>query len=484
MVERTASPWCSPMSTIPEKRSKPEDPDIKDLIDGAASVDVVTNETFKRHLEFLQQCFLINQDHRNKFATTPEKFMESEMELVEELERFRTVATDPSLIPLLNSSSDWLHIMLDLLDHPNTDVTEKVVSLLDEVSEIDETMTVEDLENLKDLFKNFIQQHLMSKLLTNVKRYGNGEVEGISETLEMIENLADLDPMLLDDIDWKDWSNYLADLLYDRSSASSVTRQYGAELTAILLRASAKFKSSFLSDPYGLDKVLASMAHFKATGDPQDADEIEYFENLFDIICDSVLDTAGLDNFLTCSGIDLMLMLLTEKTMCRIRAIKVISFSLSNPSTTGNVADIIVESNGLRILSPILLRQGERSLQKAFPKYFSPAQDVEFICSIVISLLRFCKPENLNRVISKLSDKLEDRLGRLIDLHRIYASSPSEEAIYALEQVHLMCCHLRKHFPEIIVEPDVITAINTTILTLAEDTNEQEQAYLKSLLLQ
>jgi len=472
------------MSTTSEKRSKPDDNDIMDLIDGAVSVDAVTTETFKRHLEFLQQCFLINQDHRNKFANTPEKFMESEMELVEELERFRTVATDLSLIPLLNSSPDWIHIILDLLDHPNTDVTEMVVSLLDEVSEIDEAMTVEDIENLKKLFKNLIQQNLMIKLLTNVRRYKTGEFEGISEALEMIENLADLDPSILNSIDWKDWSNYLADLLYDRSSASPLSRQYGAELTAILLRASAKFKSTFLSDPYGLDKVLASAAHFKASGDPQDADEIEYFENLFDIICDSVLDSGGLEIFLTCSGIDLMLMMLTEKTMCRIRAIKVISFSLSNPSTTGKVANIIVESNGLRILSPLLLRQGEKSLQKAFPKYFSPAQDVEFICSIFVSLIRFCDPENSCRVFSKLSDKLQDRLGKLIDLHRLYSNSPTEETVYALEQVHLMCCHLRQHFPEIVIEPDVVTAINTTILALAEDTNEQEQAYLKRLLLQ
>lgn len=59
---------------------------------------------------------------RIKFPDSPEKFMESEVELHEILQEMRVLATAPDFYPLLVKLR-VIPSVLELLSHDNTDVT-------------------------------------------------------------------------------------------------------------------------------------------------------------------------------------------------------------------------------------------------------------------------------------------------------------------------------------------------------------------------
>lgn len=72
---------------------------------------------------------LKNREMRIKFPDQPEKFMESEMDLYDALQELSAVATVPDQYPLLVELK-CVNSLLELLSHDNTDVSTKVVNLL------------------------------------------------------------------------------------------------------------------------------------------------------------------------------------------------------------------------------------------------------------------------------------------------------------------------------------------------------------------
>lgn len=75
-----------------------------------------------------------NQRLRVKFADEPEKFVESEMELDEEIKKLFAVAASPDLYPALVDLGA-ARSLLGLLAHDNTDVSLSVIGLLVELTD-------------------------------------------------------------------------------------------------------------------------------------------------------------------------------------------------------------------------------------------------------------------------------------------------------------------------------------------------------------
>lgn len=400
-------------------------------------------------------------DHRIKYASNPEKyvphsviastnvfrFMESEVQLDEELSRFESIAAQPDLLPLL--SSKWFQTFLPLLQHQNSDISGRVVSLLAEMTEMDEDIRPVEYDHLFDFCEALISNQVLPLLLENIQRLDESlddEANTVFKSITVIENLVDIDPRVLEvvsDESWKNWASWLSSRFY-KQEGSEENKFYSAEIVAILLRACPNFKSAFLSSSEGVDMTLASIAQFKANGNPSSADEVEYFENLFDILCDFVLDQRGLPLFLASEGIDFLLMLLKEtKLMVRIRAIRVLSFALTNRETVAQVSEKIVAKGGLKVLSPILMRKGISALKKLFPRLYSDVQDVEYICSIFAAILRFSSDEVLQRVETKFEEKDGEKTGSLIALHKEYHGRDADEFVSAIRQVDLILAILK-----------------------------------------
>ena len=77
-----------------------------------------------------------NLEMRMKYADQPEKFMESELGLDEEVQRLLAVAASPELYPDFVATGVIEHLMA-LLSHENTDIAADVLELFHELTDAD-----------------------------------------------------------------------------------------------------------------------------------------------------------------------------------------------------------------------------------------------------------------------------------------------------------------------------------------------------------
>ena len=102
----------------------------------------------KRMLLSFEKKVLKNQEMRVKFPDMPEKFMESELELNDEIQKLHVVATVPEYYPILLETSA-IQTVLGLLSHENSDIAIAVMDLLQELT--DESAMSESEEEVEGL---------------------------------------------------------------------------------------------------------------------------------------------------------------------------------------------------------------------------------------------------------------------------------------------------------------------------------------------
>ncbi len=90
----------------------------------------------KRMLLNFEKKVLRNQEMRIKFPDLPEKFMESELELNDEIQKLHVVATVPEHYPVL-IEVNAVQTLIGLLSHDNSDITIAVIDLLQELTDVD-----------------------------------------------------------------------------------------------------------------------------------------------------------------------------------------------------------------------------------------------------------------------------------------------------------------------------------------------------------
>lgn len=90
----------------------------------------------KRLLLSFEKKVLRNQEMRIKFPDLPEKFMESELELNDEIQKLHVVATAPEHYPVL-IEVNTVQTLVGLLSHDNSDLAIAVIDLLQELTDVD-----------------------------------------------------------------------------------------------------------------------------------------------------------------------------------------------------------------------------------------------------------------------------------------------------------------------------------------------------------
>lgn len=115
----------------------------------------------------------------------------------------------------------------------------------------------------------------------------------------------------------------------------------------------------------GIDDLLQLLSIYKRK-DPKDPDEIEMMENMFDCLCSSLAEKEIKQLFLEGEGIELMVIMIKEKKMARIRAVKVLDYATSTKAGTANCLRF-VEIMGLKTLFSIFSRKVKESALKEDP---------------------------------------------------------------------------------------------------------------------
>jgi beta-catenin-like protein 1 len=98
---------------------------------------------------------LKNQEMRVKFPDMPDKFMESELELNDEIQKLHVVATVPEYYPILIETSA-IQTILGLLNHDNSDISIAIIDLLQELT--DEEAMVDSEEEMEGLVDTLLTE--------------------------------------------------------------------------------------------------------------------------------------------------------------------------------------------------------------------------------------------------------------------------------------------------------------------------------------
>ncbi|KAJ3150840.1 hypothetical protein HDU89_002837 [Geranomyces variabilis] len=398
-----------------------EQKEIWDIVDaGEEAPATIELSTLKKMVLKFEKVINKNQDLRVKYADTPLKFIESEADLDEEIKNMVAASAAPEHYATLVDLGTHVSI-LGLLSHENTDISIATVNLLNELT--DEDLVTEASEEaevgLKALVAALVENDALSLLVQNLNRLDEAQAEdrqGVFNTLSVLENFIGVDPRLSETIVEK--TTLLPYLLQRiRPKAFDSNRQYASEMLSVLMQNSRANRLK-LGELGGVDTLLRVLAAYKRR-DPQDADEIELMENLFDTLCAALTESEIKQLFLDGEGLELMLLMIKEKKMARMRAVKVLSHAMLGRSG-GACCAHFVEIYGLKALFPLLMRKGAKTYKKTY-KSFSESEEDEHVITILASLFRSLTDLNAReRLMSKFLEAGFEKVDRLLQMHEQY----------------------------------------------------------------
>ncbi|KAG0029596.1 hypothetical protein BGZ82_007832 [Podila clonocystis] len=407
--------------------------DQKDILDYVDEINP-EEETFdlgavrKMILKF-ERSINKNQEMRVKYADDPAKFMESEADLDEEIKHLMALTQAPQHYPVLVELNTVASI-LSLLTHENMDISIDAIELIKELTDeevlslnLDEDEEVSGSEGesgMKVFVAALVKDGMLDLLVQNLARLDEEEAndrQGVFNSLAIFENLTSIDIQLAETIVLK--SQLLPWMLKRlKVKAFDSNKQYCSELLAILMQSNSDNRKR-LGELGGIDDLLQLLSIYKRK-DPKDPDEIEMMENLFDCLCSTLAEKEIKQLFLEGEGIELMVIMIKEKKMARIRAVKVLDYAMSTKAGTANCLRF-VEIMGLKTLFSIFSRKGIDKLKKAY-KSFSEVAEEEHIIGILASLVRNLPLESGHRlrVVRKFVEDDYAKLERLLDLREGY----------------------------------------------------------------
>ncbi|KAI9304077.1 hypothetical protein BJ944DRAFT_164270, partial [Cunninghamella echinulata] len=293
-----------------------------------------------------------------------------------------------------------------------------------------------------------LEHELLGLLVQNLERLDESEEtdrQGVFKILGIFENLLSLEPTLAKNIALKtNLASWLLKRIQQKEFDSN--RGYAAELISILLQEyhDARIKFCELD---AIDTILRVLAFYKRK-DPNEEDEAEMVENLFNSLVSLLNEAKGRSLFFEGEGIELMLIMLKEKTtLARIKAVKVLNYAMTS-----------------EIGHDSCIRFGIKKLKKIH-KSFVEQEDEEHILCILLSLLRHLSSNDVQRlrVIHKFIEDDYEKVDRLIEIKQFYEEKDQTVRQLIEEDIKKMD---PEDFDEIIKEEFNIRRLNSGLYIL------------------
>ncbi|KAI8045371.1 hypothetical protein M5D96_001551 [Drosophila gunungcola] len=377
-----------------------------------ADGDVLDEQSLKKLILVFEKRNLKNQEMRIKFADSPEKFMDSELELHTVIQELKGVATVPDLYPLL-VELHGLHSLLELLAHQNTDIAVAVVDLLQEVTDVD--ILGESQEGAESLIEALRKEQICALLVQNLERLNEQvkeESDGVHNTLAIVENLTEIDSEFVKEAAEQGLLAWLLKRLRGKSPFDP-NKLYCSEILSILIQ-TENDNRLLLGSLDGVDVLLQQLAVYKRH-DPGSNEEQEYMQNLFNCLCSALMARENRDRFLSGEGLQLMNLMLREKKMSRNGSLKVLDHAMAGQDGRDN-CNKFVEILGLRTIFPLFMKTPKRNKQRLI----SADEHEEHVTSVIASMLRNCKGTHRQRMLAKFTENDHEKVDRLLELHLKY----------------------------------------------------------------
>ncbi|KAG5333378.1 CTBL1 protein, partial [Acromyrmex charruanus] len=440
---RAALPSSTNDVVEPQLTEKEKQDILKYVETEAPEVEALDEATLKRMILLFEKRALRNQEMRVKFPDQPEKFMESEVELHETLQELHIIATNPDLYQLMVELGA-VPSLLELLSHENTDIAVGVVDLLQELTDVD--ILHESQEGADTLIDALLEQQVCALLVQNLERLDETvkeESDGVYNTLAIFENLLEFRPDLCADAGKQGLMQWLLRRIKTKTPFDA-NKLYASELLSILLQHTPENRL-LLGDLDGIDVLLQQLAYYKRH-DPQTAEEQEMMENLFNVLCSSLMATVNRDRFLRGEGLQLMNLMLREKKMSRNGSLKVLDHAMNGPDGRDNCSKF-VDILGLRTIFPLFMKTPTKNRKKMLTAeehevsiYINIIKLInliiyskiinstfaEHVISIIASMLKNCKGQQRQRLLSKFTENDYEKVDRLMELHFKYLEKVEE----------------------------------------------------------
>ena len=387
--------------------------DVLKMLENEPEGEVFNESQLKKMLNQFEKKVSKNQEMRIKFCENPEKFMDSEIELNAAIQELQVVSTRPDLYPYL-FDSNCLSQLLALLGHENIDICAATVALLQELTDLDEEQA---MANMKQLVNHLCDNQIVSLLVSNLERFdekNKDESEAIHHCLGIVENILEVRPELSADCSKQGLLQWLLKRI--KVKGFDGNKLYAAELLSILVQNEDENRK-LLGELGGIDILLQQIAYYKKH-DPKSAEEFEFMENVFDILCSCLMLPANRGKFLEGEGLQLMRLIIREQKSARNSALKVLSYAMNNAEGKAN-CQAFVEILGLAVLFPLFMKP-EKTKDKKKKSKESYNNNEEHIVSIIASLLKNCDETNKQRVIFKFMENDHEKVDRLFELYFKY----------------------------------------------------------------
>eukprot|EP01116_Phalansterium_solitarium_P003568 TRINITY_DN14389_c0_g1_i1.p1 TRINITY_DN14389_c0_g1~~TRINITY_DN14389_c0_g1_i1.p1 ORF type:complete len:591 (+),score=197.05 TRINITY_DN14389_c0_g1_i1:45-1775(+) len=407
---------------------------IAKLVDEAPQVEAVDSLAVKKLVLGLEKKINQNQMLRVKFPDKPEKFVESEVDLDDEIKKLSVVATAPELYPELVELGG-VQQLVTLLSHDNTDIVAEAVGVLHELTDAD---TLTEADEALSLVEAFLKNQGIEALVAAIRRLGLDDSQGgastgsaeearaVHEALGILENLLEVRPDLYDEANGtvsEQAREQLLRFLLSRISASGGSgrgsiddiKLYAAESLAMLLQGAVANQRQF-GALNGFEPVLTAIAPYRKRVEAPLDDE-EFVGNLLDALAAALGSQSDLQrDFARLDGLQLMLRLVKVKGFARAGALRVIDYALARHSDNCRK---FVEMLGLKTLFAAFMKV-QRSASSKHRKGFDERADNEHIAAIIVSLFRHVRGQLLQRLQGKFRENDGEKLERLVELHDTY----------------------------------------------------------------
>ncbi|KAI8074278.1 Catenin-beta-like protein [Gilbertella persicaria] len=368
-----------------------------------------------------------NQEMRVRYADQYEKFMESEADLDEQIKNLLLLTEAPHLyqefITLGSVSS-----LMALLSHDNTDIAIDTIDLIHELIDEDVGTAQDDVERSEQVetsIKAFVQammdNELLPLLVQNLDRLDEKEEtdrQGVFKIMGIFESIISLDPKYAENIALK--ANVLPWLLKRiQAKQFDANVEYASEVISILLQENRDIRLK-VGELDGVDILLRALSVYRKK-DAEIEDESEMVENYFNALCLLLNEPENKERFLASEGIELMVLMLKERTLARIRAVKVLNYALSGQDARERCIRF-VDVSGLKALFPLFMGKGNRKLKKSHSTAFNESEDEEHITCIILSLLRSTHQQDVQRmrVLLKFTENDYEKVDRLLEMKQQY----------------------------------------------------------------
>lgn len=157
-----------------------------------------------------------------------------------------------------------------------------------------------------------------------------------------------------------------------------------------------------------MEKLLRSIAVYRKK-DPEDAEEAEYVQNVFNCLCSLMLVPELQSQMGKSQGMELMIRMMKERKFSTTLALR-----LTDHATMGHKknCDVLVDKLGLGSIFAMFMKKKVKRKEE---------KEVEEHCvSIIASLCKLCGGTASSRVLNKFIESSFEKLERLLELHEQY----------------------------------------------------------------